>query len=54
MDATDDRDDTCDTPIVAAATSLISFENYAQGVNANDVATGSGIKLEANNYGDDT
>jgi hypothetical protein len=53
QDATDDRDDTSDTPIVCAATSMQTYLNYAQGVNAADVATGNGITLEVENHGDD-
>lgn len=54
MDDTSDRDDTCDTPIVINATSGMAWDNWAQGVNAADVVTGTGTISEIRNWGDDT
>lgn len=53
-DDTSDRADTCDTPIVIDATSGMAWDNWAQGVNAADVVTGTGTISEIRNWGDDT
>lgn len=53
MDDTSDRADTCDTPIVINGTGQ-AWENYAQGVNAADIVTGSGTISEIRNWGDDS
>jgi hypothetical protein len=53
MDDTSDRADTSDTPIVINGTGQ-AWENYAQGVNAADIVTGSGTISEIRNFGDDS
>lgn len=54
MNDTSDTADTCDTPIVINGTSAQAWNNWAQGVNAADVVTGSGTISEIRNWGDDS
>ena len=54
MDDTSDTADTCDFPIVIDATSGQAWNNFAQGVLAADVVTGTGTIVEVRNWGSDS
>jgi hypothetical protein len=57
MDSTDDRADTCDNPIVCAATSMYTTRNISYNTNRADLCTGAaftgGTALDLNNFGSD-
>lgn len=57
MDATDDRPDTCDNPIVVAASSAYTTRNISYNTNRADLCTGAafsgGTALDLNNFGSD-
>ena len=51
MDATDDRADTCDYPMICAATSMLTTRNISYNTNRADMCTGGGTILDLNNFG---
>ena len=57
MDATDDRPDTCDYPIICQASSMYTTRNISYNTNRADLCTGAafsgGTALDLNNFGSD-